>query len=123
MTDKKPIDRQKDKKKSKKLTWEATLNIRTNKSATEALTDIVSTTPAKTMVYYMPPATVYLTIDNKPILGHIEHAVTTAWTLPDLLKHMYRKYGWIKAMFQSVDYTKLCQVYKQHKKPTQHFIT
>eukprot|EP00957_Ditylum_brightwellii_P211626 15366393-Ditylum_brightwellii.AAC.1 len=76
--------------KSKKLTWEAQLNIRADELATQALNNIVHTTPSKTTFHYIPQAKIYLTINNKPILSHITHAITTAWTLPDLLKHLHR---------------------------------
>eukprot|EP00957_Ditylum_brightwellii_P107977 8237214-Ditylum_brightwellii.AAC.1 len=80
----------------------------------QVLSTIITKAPAKAQFHYLPQALVYLTIDNQLILGHIKHAVTTAWILPDLLKHLHRKYGWTKAMFNSVDHTTLCQVYKRH---------
>eukprot|EP00957_Ditylum_brightwellii_P027100 2048377-Ditylum_brightwellii.AAC.1 len=109
MTTTEPTRLWKTKKKQKKLTWEAKLNIHADKLVSQALSDIIHITPAKTIFYYLPHTKVYLTIDNKPILGHINHAVTTSWTLPDLLKHLHRKYGWTKAMFQTIDHSKLSQ--------------
>eukprot|EP00957_Ditylum_brightwellii_P034335 2604823-Ditylum_brightwellii.AAC.1 len=43
-------------KTSKKLTWEAHLNIHANELATQALNDIIYTTPSKKTFHYIPQA-------------------------------------------------------------------